>query len=602
MAENGQKKEKPKYSVLDNIGYIIGNLWRWDKIILLYAVLQALTGVLLPALGIYLPKLVIDEISNASSPERLIISIGSVSLLIAGLNFVSSFSIAGAKSSDNLTRSKYWLMINNKIMDCDYDFLESSAGQTKRQKAMQSVWEGSGGHSGIVSTFATIASSVLGFFLYSSIITMLNPLIMILLAASSFINYFVLKYIAHYEHGLKDKWTPARKKLYYTEVKSSDFENAKDVRLYKMRDWFVDNYTRFIDEQMYWVNKVRSMQFMGAVSNAFVILLRDGFAYVYLIYAITSGKIAISDFVLYFGAVAGFSGFVTGIVSGYNTINIASLYTCDIREYLEMPNKHPEETSKPMPLIDVPPSIRFKDVCFRYTDEGEYVIKDLNLEIAAGQKLALVGANGVGKTTIVKLLCGFYRPTSGEILINNIPTTELSLEGIHSLISAIFQDIVILPLSVAKNVALCKEEKINRERVKRCLELANISERLSDIDAQLQKAIEEDGIELSGGQQQKLMMARALYKDAPIMLLDEPTAALDPIAESELYHKYNELAKNKTSIFISHRLASTHFCDKVAYIEGGTVAEFGTHDELMAKKGRYAEIFDIQSHYYRENN
>jgi len=380
-----------------------------------------------------------------------------------------------------------------------------------------------------------------------------------------------------------------------------EFKAGKDLRLYQIKPWFLQIFDSLLRQDNARQVRMSKKEYLTAISDAVIILLRDGAAYCFLIWYIMNGRIGISDFVLYFGAIAGFGAFVSGMIRGVTDIQRCSLDITTIREYLEIPDKSNRGPGVPLPQKgDLPVSITFRDVSFRYTENGEYILNHLNLHIAAGQKLALVGANGAGKTTLVKLLCGFYRPTSGEILINDTPLQAFNRDELYSLYSAVFQDIMILPFPAAKNIALKNEGQIDRSRVRECLRLAGLSERLPNLDLPLTKVMQKDGIELSGGEQQKLMLARALYKDAPVLLLDEPTAALDPIAESELYQKYNELAIDKTSVFISHRLASTHFCDQIAFIKDGHVAELGTHRELMALGGAYAEMFHIQSHYYRE--
>jgi len=245
-------------------------------------------------------------------------------------------------------------------------------------------------------------------------------------------------------------------------------------------------------------------------------------------------------------------------------------------------------------------------VCFSYNPENGNVLNNFNLDIKPGEKIALVGVNGAGKTTIVKLLCGFYAPDSGEILISGIDIKNFRREELYRLFSAVFQDIMILPFTIAENVSMKSGRKTDKNLVWSCLEKAGLGEHIKThekgIDSKMLKNIDADGIMLSGGQQQKLLLARALYKDAPILLLDEPTAALDPIAESEVYEKFNEMSQNKTAVYISHRLASTRFCDRIVFLKDGAASEIGTHWELMQKGGEYANMFEIQSHYYNKSS
>jgi len=271
-----------------------------------------------------------------------------------------------------------------------------------------------------------------------------------------------------------------------------------------------------------------------------------------------------------------------------------------------MPDRFNRNVGIPLPKKEeLPCNIEFKDITFRYAGSESNVIEKFNLKIGKGEKLAIVGVNGAGKTTLIKLLCGLYHPSSGEILVNGNNICKYNRDEYYSILSAVFQDIYIMPISIAKNIALCKEEKIDRKRVLQCLKLAGLKDKIDTftkgIDTKLMKSMNQTATDLSGGELQKLVLARALYKNAPIIILDEPTAALDPIAENELYLKYGDLTKDRTSIFISHRLSSTRFCDRIVFLHKGNIAELGSHDELMKLKGKYAQMFEIQSHYYKEN-
>ena len=244
--------------------------------------------------------------------------------------------------------------------------------------------------------------------------------------------------------------------------------------------------------------------------------------------------------------------------------------------------------------------IRFEHVYFRYPQSTDWLYEDLNFTIQKGEKIALVGNNGAGKTTLVKLLCGFYPVTKGRILFDGADIARMEKGALYERISAVFQDIVVLPFSVGKNVALCGEQEMEPERVYRCLKLAGMDKKLPDLSAMMDKRVHEAGVELSGGERQKLVFARAMYKQSGFLILDEPTSALDPLAESRLYQQYHQILQHKTTLFISHRLASTSFCDRILLLDQGRIAEDGTHEELLKKGGAYAKMFRLQSQYYQE--
>ncbi len=247
-------------------------------------------------------------------------------------------------------------------------------------------------------------------------------------------------------------------------------------------------------------------------------------------------------------------------------------------------------------------TLELKNVSFTYPGRETPTLSHINLTVKAGEKLALIGLNGAGKTTLVKLLCGFYQPTEGEILVNGLPLEKIDREQYYSLLSVLFQDYTILPGTVEENIASAKcADGARMERALAESDFGSVLLKLPQTEkSRVVKAVYDDAVDFSGGEKQRLLLARALYKDARLLILDEPTAALDPIAENEIYLKYSELGAGKTSIFISHRLSSTRFCDRIILLENGQIAEEGTHESLMQAGGKYAELFEMQSRYYWE--
>ena len=270
------------------------------------------------------------------------------------------------------------------------------------------------------------------------------------------------------------------------------------------------------------------------------------------------------------------------------------------REFVES-----EEEGQNRPDIDFDDvaSIEFKNVSFTYPSAEKSTVCNMSFKVNRGENIAIVGENGAGKTTAVKLLCGLYYPTSGEILINGKSSRDFSNDSYFNLFSAVFQDYYFMPMTIAENI--CTVSDYDRKKLFAAFDKAGISEKINSLPLKektyMIKDVYKDAADFSGGEKQKLLLAKAIYKNAPVLILDEPTAALDPIAENELYLKYNEMTSGKISFFISHRLSSTRFCDRILLVKDGKIAESGTHEELMALKGLYYRMYQVQSYYYKEN-
>jgi ATP-binding cassette subfamily B protein len=391
----------------------------------------------------------------------------------------------------------------------------------------------------------------------------------------------------------------------YVVYRSRDMKLAKDIRIFGIGPWLTELYEKYTRLMQDFYVKAYRQDMWADLLDVVLALLRNGAAYGLLIAMALEGKLTAAAFVLYFTAVSGFTQWVTGIFSGLGELHQQSLDLSAMREFLEEPELFRFEDGKPLPVKEEHLyTLELRDVSFRYPGADHDTLSHVNLTIHPGEKLALVGKNGAGKTTLIKLLCGLYDPTEGQVLLDGEDIRQYNRRDYYKHFSAVFQQFSVLAGTMAENVAQTNSEKVDLPKMWDCLERAGIADKVRELprkeNTHLGREVYLDGIDLSGGQMQRLMLARALYKDAPVVVLDEPTAALDPIAESDLYQKYSDLTGNRTSVYISHRLASTRFCDRILLIENGGIAEEGTHEELLSRGGRYAYLFDIQSKYYKE--
>ena len=331
-------------------------------------------------------------------------------------------------------------------------------------------------------------------------------------------------------------------------------------------------------------------------------MLKNGIAYIYLIDLTINKGLSVSEFLLYFTAVSTFTTWVMGILRDITKLHKDSLDISIIREFLEYPEPFKFEEGEIVPEAKSY-ELRLENVSFRYAGADSDTIHKMNLIVHPEEKLAIVGLNGAGKTTLVRLLCGLLDPTEGRVLLNGRDIRDFNRRNYYQLLSAVFQEFSVLDVTVAENIAQISEN-IDYQKIYECVEKAGLTAFIQELpkglDTHVGKEVFLDGVLFSGGQMQRLMLARALYKDGPILILDEPTAALDPIAENDIYRKYNDMTQDKTAIFISHRLASTRFCDRIIFMEDGIIMEEGSHESLLSKNGKYAKLFEVQSRYYQE--
>lgn len=601
------KKKKPTHSVFSNFAWSLKMLLKYSKAAFFITALFIPINIGLRYLEIYLPSLVVSEITNGQTLTHSLLSIGIVMLLIMLGNIIVQALGHIRNSTLGIYRYKMTDLVTRKQLSMFYQTYEQKKVRDLANRASNAtqMWDGVQPLTDIVYNGFGMLENLLGYILFGSVISFASPWLVPILTVAPIVNILSVKAYNKWEYAHRSKMTDLNQKLGHVEELPDDFAAAKDIRIYSMASWLRECYRDLSDQRSKWDRNVVKKSFLSRIADLVVILIRDGGAYALLIHMFYSGKIGIDEFVLYFAAISSFASWVGGIISCWNKANTVSLKLCDFRDFVDYPEYDGSGIAKAADHMNTVPEIEFKNVSFRYDGAEQDTIHDLSLKIKSGEKLALVGLNGAGKTTLVKLLCGLYRPTSGEIFFNGIPLSDFKREDYYKLISPVFQEIRTAFFSLAETVSGKSTSETDLEKAETCMRQAGLGTKIDalpdGIHTKLNKKVHENGTELSGGEAQKLMLARALYKDAPLLILDEPTAALDPIAESKIYNEFNVMAKNKTSLFISHRLASTSFCDRIILLENGNITEEGTHQELMGANGTYKGLFDIQSCWYKED-
>ena len=587
----------------ENLKYFIKSLYRSQgKIVFVKDLFIILLSVAMPFATIALPSFVIALLTSNNSPKNVLIYTLIYGFILLIGNVLLSILSTEFQGHCMMARIDIATEFDEKLLRTDYINVETETSKKNIEKANWCVYSGNNfGCEHFMLKWNDLIINILGLLLYVVLFSKLSFIVMIFIiacaVASSISNIFLRKWIMKN----KDDWAKIDNKFQYLRRQSMDIRNGKDIRLFKIKDWFIDVFNDLIHEKMKGIKGKYLRTFYTQGWDRLMGILRDIVIYGYLVKKLILGM-DIATFTLYLGMAASFNNWIKKIFQDYNDIQKDNIIINDYLSYLNIPDWTNRGTGAN--IKNQAHSITFDHVTFAHEDSDVNLFEDFSLNISTGEKIAIVGNNGAGKTTLIKLLCGLYKPTSGKILIDGVDINDFNLYDYFDELSVVFQDVFAFAFTIAKNIACVPDNEIDYHKVHQCLSLAGLSDKINSLpdgaNTILCKDLDENGVLLSGGEMQKLMLARALYKDANIVILDEPTAALDPIAESEMYEKYDSFVNNKTSIFISHRLSSTRFVDRILFMQNGVIVEEGSHEALMRKNGEYAHMFDVQAHYYQK--
>ena len=585
------------YSIWSNYIFTFKPLWQQKRRIALCFLAAAVLFVAVPVVGMMITSMMIGSLEQGISMQRFVCR---ALLAFAGYGVLSmAKSYLDARNDGQYIEARTALFLMDwikKDLTVSMEQCEDAQIQKLKKKSENCIWANEWGIEGFMRHNLDLLKSLLGLFVYTLIVGIMNWKILAMLVGMSAVSAAAAYGVTRYYEKIKDPLAEQGVTMGYINREVDDVQSGKDIRIFGLGKWIVGKYDQAIKKcrRLYFQRDIR--EYGSNMLDTALDAVRDLVCYLYLILQLSQGM-RISEFVFYLGLVAGFSNWIGMISKRVVSVKQESDNISELRNYLLLE----EEAPSGVKLAETDRiEVVFDHVSYRYHGAEEETLHDVSFRLASGEKLALVGLNGAGKTTIVKLMSGLYLPTSGTVYVNGISTRALDRSAYFAKQAAIFQEPFQTSYNIAENIAL--EETYDRAKLWKVLAQAGLDEKVKSLDRQLDthlgKDIAQDGIMLSGGEMQKLLLARALYREAQLILLDEPTAALDALAETEIYQKYQTLMRGKSVLFISHRLASTRFCDRILLLAEGRIQEQGTHEELMQEQGAYYQLFQVQSKYY----
>lgn len=610
MSDYKESKDNPlhkEYGMWSNTCYIIRKMAEYQPSVLFLMVFGLMARSVFPYFWGVFGKYVIDIIQadNGVSGEGNLIKLVLVTFVIAA--FLRLFiSIYNSKAWYRFIFVRMNLITEriSKVLDLKYELLERPDVLDVAERASQAVNDNDNGTEGMMRLMVQLGENALTVIVTFVAVTVLDPRLIIALIILTVIQYIYYRRLIRIDkEKVWDKLSGSWRSRHYMERITQDFDFAKDIRLFKLSDYLIGKFENvnkfFIDKNDLHHSLWLRYNYVSCVAGTVIKI----FVFAMLFMAVVGKDMSAGDFTMFMSFSFAFSGSLTNFLQRFGDYKRASLQTDDFRSFIDYETEEEEDTV-PVPETDFY-EFEFVDVSYKYLKSDKEALSHLNLKIRPGERLAVVGLNGAGKTTMIKLLLRLYDPTEGYITLNGTDIRKFKRSEYYKLFAPVFQSVEIFAFLMSENISMQRAGDLDIEKARRCACEAGLEDRIvslaKGIETPLTKFVEDDGVDLSGGEKQKLALAKALYKDAKIIVLDEPTSALDAIAEQALYESFDEMIGEKSAVYISHRLASTRFCDCIALFEDGHLVEYGSHDELMAANGEYAGMFNTQAQYYREN-
>ena len=598
---NNQQFEMKKYSTVTNIAYVMKKTFKIQPVLFPYTIFMTVLEVLLSFVSLYLTKRTIQTVTEGESWQALlwiVLSVTSFFLVIQIFDTILDNYIAWRYT---YVSNKLYMGLVKRKLTMNFRLLEhpdtldiANRAQTAAGSSLQ----------GMLSSAVTLITRIAKILTSAALISLLNPFVAVIFAVLIFLHYLLISATKKADKKLTwDVMAPKWRKIGYIDNTVSNFAYGKDIRLYGMRDWLAGKQSEINNEAHAIICESKNRWIRCNSLNQVIQMVQDAALYVWLIYEVVNNGMSVADYTFFVGVASTFSGNMRSLLDSLSDMRILNMQVNDYRTFMEIEDD--KDGGKPLP--EGPDYvIRFEDVTFCYPGQVTNALEHVNLEIKPGQRLAVVGMNGAGKTTLIKLLMRLYTPSSGRITLNGIDINEFDRRKYFELFAPVFQNIESYAFSMSENVSFKNEEKGDKEKITSSLKTAGLWDKIQSLPDKLAtpmlKIFSEGGVDFSGGEKQKLAIARALYKDAAFVILDEPTSALDPVSEHEIYRHFEELVEDKTSLYISHRMSSCRFCDQIYVFDEGQIVQKGSHEELLEEReGIYCQLWEAQAQYYQTN-
>ena len=580
--------------------YIIKYIYANDKILLLLFFFYTIMAGIISFFDLYLPKLIIDQFLEKHVFRKIIYILSIVFMVSIVCNYFLPYLKKVCEPRLTRVRQGFLELFNKKSMAMDYQDIENPVTLNRMKSILTAVQNNESGLEWALNQLFDICSLFLTIVLYSYTMAKLNISFFLCIIINAIFLYLINISAIRYEDNNKEELAQLSRESGYLLNLMYDFAYGKEIRLNNLSKFILYKYRKVFDNQENIEKRIQRKYLRASLMNFLAALFCELIVYSSMVYMVFQNKLSISEFSFCILSISFFQELLYNLMEIIIKVCSQMIYINDFIAFIG--NEQRKGTiyrhKESLLSCDIPASIEFKNVYFKYPYSERYILENISFKIYPKQQVAIVGINGAGKTTIVKLLCGLYEPFSGEILINGRPLNSYNYKNYLRNVSVLFQDFKIFAWSIAENVALTIPEKINEEKVYDVLKKTHLLERVvndnKNIYTAVYKILKSDGIELSSGELQRLAFARILYRKGSIVILDEPTANLDPISEYNLYSNFNVFNNDKTGIYITHKISSCKVCDKILFLKDGKLLEEGSHVELLKKKGEYYKLFNEQ--------